>query len=96
MVPPVNKVLGKNIDSNSDHSNLHLPTLFPESLYLDLHLQPLICKIKAHLNENKINYKWGSRFILCLDSNFQSFQPKNKSRFLMYQCKNTNTNMDRF
>jgi len=30
-----------------------------------------------------------------LDSNFQSFEPKNKSRLLMYQCKNTNTNMDR-
>lgn len=30
------------------------------------------------------------------DSNFQSFEPKKKSRLLMYQCKNTNTNMDRF
>ena len=30
------------------------------------------------------------------DSNFQSFEPKNKSRLLMYQCQNTNTNVDRF
>jgi len=31
-----------------------------------------------------------------LDSNFQPFEPKNKSHLLMYQCKNTNKNMDGF